>query len=55
MPPMKYAKQPETEPVSFRVPKKVKAQLQRLAVVDGRTFSSYMVKVLTEHVAGRVK
>ena len=48
---MKHATPSPTEPVTFRMPVKMKAPLQKLAVADGRSFSGYVMKVLAAHLA----
>lgn len=37
---------------AMRMPKSLKASLERLAASDGRSVSNYIERVLTEHVEG---
>jgi len=43
----------ETEVLSYRVPKGLKAELQKLADADRRKLGPYILLVLEEHVAAK--
>lgn len=42
--------QPKSLPVSLRLPPEVKAAAERAALEDTRSLSSYIEKLLTEHL-----